>query len=231
MAETDRSETERADRLELAAWRRRLLPFAILVILLVSAFFIWVSHGEFAAMKASIERSSGGNEIASVIDDYRVAAGDNGALAQKVQLLTVERAQRANLSRASASLLLSLWTREMGFVTGMMLAIVGATFILVRLDDAGSKLEAGQGTLKGSLMTSSPGIVLAVLGTVLMAMAMSVRYSESGKDTTPVPAAPARSTEPITATLSDGNASADTQSDLGDAPANVAAGAAQASLK
>jgi hypothetical protein len=70
--------------------------------------------------------------------------------------------------------------------------MVGAIFILSRLDDAGSELEAGQGSLKGSLKTSSPGIVLAVLGTVLMVMAMSVRYTESGKDTTqPAAASPA----------------------------------------
>jgi hypothetical protein len=178
------------NRRELAQWRRWLLPVAIVVIFAGSAIFIWISNNQFADLKTSIEASSGGNDIPQVIAGFHTPPGDNGAIRDKVQLLMAERAQRANLSRASASLLLSLWTRNMGFVTGMILAMVGATFILSRLDDAGTQLSAEQGTLKGSLSTSSPGIVLAVLGTVLMVMAMSVRYTETGKDSTQAAAIP-----------------------------------------
>jgi hypothetical protein len=201
MAEPGDVPAQNVDRRELAAWRRLLLPVAIAVIFAGSAIFIWISNGQFADLKTSIEASSGGNDIPRVIASFQAVPGDNGAVQAKVQLLMAERAQRANLSRASASLLLSLWTRNMGFVTGMILAMVGATFILSRLDDAGSQLSAEQGTLKGSLTTSSPGIVLAVLGTVLMVMAMSVRYTETGKDSTEVPAPQAQGGGLITQTL------------------------------
>ncbi|MGL4541697.1 MAG: hypothetical protein ACRCUI_04215 [Polymorphobacter sp.] len=189
-----------SDGIELASWRRRLMPFAIVMILFGSAFFIWVSYQQFSDIAGSIKASSGGNEIVQVI------IGDQGAanpmpMAEKAQLLMAERAQRANLSRASASLLVSLWTRNMGFVTGMILAMVGATFILSRLDDAGSQLSAEQGMIKGSLKTSSPGIVLVVLGTVLMVIAMSVRYTESGKDSSQTAAATAPSNPPVSVAL------------------------------
>jgi hypothetical protein len=142
----------------------------------------------------------GGPEIAQTLASYEVAPGDNDAIVQKVALLMDERAQRADLSRASASMLLSLWTRNMGFVTGMILAMVGAAFILSRLDDKGSELTAEQGTIKGSLKTSSPGIVLTTLGSVLMVMAMTVRHTETGREHVQQPVGWA-TPEPVTTTM------------------------------
>lgn len=165
-----------------AGWQRRLLPFALMVVFGASAYFMWTSLSQFTAMKVSVERSFVDDRIVPLI--AQSAPKGTGDATPQVRLMMEERAQRADLTRAGASLLISLWTRNMGFVTGMLMALIGAIFILSRIDDAGSTLEAGQETLKGSLKTSSPGIVLAVLGTVLMVLAMTTRYTETSRETT-----------------------------------------------
>jgi hypothetical protein len=61
-----------------------------------------------------------------------------------------------------------IWTRYLGFVTGTILAMVGAAFILGKLQEASSNLGAEGGLWKVSLTTASPGLVLAALGTILI---------------------------------------------------------------
>jgi len=70
--------------------------------------------------------------------------------------------------QASISMMSGLWIRYLGFVTGMVLAIVGASFILGKLETSASELEGKGAGLEGSLKTASPGIILAALGVVLM---------------------------------------------------------------
>jgi hypothetical protein len=103
--------------------------------------------------------------------------------------------------RANSTLLVSVWTRNLGFVTGMVLALVGASFIMAKLSEGTTTLDGGGGGAKVSLATSSPGIVLAVLGTALMMMAISVRYRAELGET--VAAAPAPGVAPGSADSDD----------------------------
>ncbi len=76
--------------------------------------------------------------------------------------------------QANSMMLARVWTRFLGFMTGMILSLVGAVFILGKLQEEPTKLESESKFGKGSLSTSSPGIVLAVMGTVLMAITLLV---------------------------------------------------------
>jgi hypothetical protein len=61
------------------------------------------------------------------------------------------------------------WIKYLGFITGVILAVVGAIFILGKLkDDTANVLNSGTEQFKFSLTSHSPGIVLAVLGTALI---------------------------------------------------------------
>ena len=82
----------------------------------------------------------------------------------QLEAYTIER----RYHQANAALMVRAWIKYLGFLTGMILAIVGAVFILGRLTEASSHLAA-EGTFgKVSLDTVSPGLALALLGTVLM---------------------------------------------------------------
>lgn len=67
-----------------------------------------------------------------------------------------------------------LWTRFMGFLTGMLLAFVGAVFVLGKLESEASEMGAQAPGLSLSLKSASPGIILAGLGTLLMALSILV---------------------------------------------------------
>jgi len=79
--------------------------------------------------------------------------------------------------QANVVLMARAWTSYLGFVTGMILALVGAVFVLGRVQEVPASIEAKYGPMSGSLQTAAPGIVLAVLGVSLMIAALFVPYN------------------------------------------------------
>lgn len=78
--------------------------------------------------------------------------------------------------QANVLLMGRLWTSYIGFVTGMILAIVGATFILGKLREPVSELAGKTGAADFTFKSASPGLVLAVLGTMLMITAIVTHH-------------------------------------------------------
>ncbi len=194
MAETN------ADRARRAAWQYRLLPlmggllvlsalfFAVMSVTELRDFYRRVAHERFD-LAARFERFEEGMDPALRADpDY---------LRFKVLSLLEADALQRRYQQANATMLARVWTRHLGFSTGMILALVGAAFILGRLREDTTTAELGGGSLKGSLATSSPGIVLAVLGTGLMALTIWVPFGVETRDVnTYLRAAPAASLPP-----------------------------------
>lgn len=85
--------------------------------------------------------------------------------------ITQKRYQQIN-----ATLLLRTWTRYTGFLVGMVLALVGAFFILGRLKEDQSEVSGEGGGFKLALASNSPGIILATLGTMLMSITLAVKF-------------------------------------------------------
>jgi hypothetical protein len=98
-----------------------------------------------------------------------------------LSLLEADALQR-RYRQANATMLARVWTRHLGFTTGMIVAMVGAAFILGQLREDPTTVEFGSDGLKGALVTSSPGIVLAALGTVLMAVTIWVPFDVETRD-------------------------------------------------
>jgi hypothetical protein len=62
-----------------------------------------------------------------------------------------------------------IYTKYLGFFTGMILAIVGAVFIISKLKEDTSNVEGSiSEQLKLKFVSSSPGVIFGILGTVLM---------------------------------------------------------------
>ena len=62
-----------------------------------------------------------------------------------------------------------IYTKYLGFFTGMIMAIVGAVFIIGKISEDKSEISGTANELiKFSIVSSSPGIIFGVLGTVLM---------------------------------------------------------------
>jgi hypothetical protein len=90
-----------------------------------------------------------------------------------MRMVLEEHAMRSRHRQNSAVVESRVWTRFMGFVTGMVMVMAGCIFILGRLDTAFDGGIKGGG-YEGVLKTNSPGIVLAVAGTVLIGIALTV---------------------------------------------------------
>jgi len=103
------------------------------------------------------------------------AAFDNRLDYAKWKMLSLLEANalQRRYHQAGVLLISRIWTRYLGFVTGTMLAFVGAAFILGKLREATSSVGAESPLWKVSITSASPGLILAVLGTVLMLATLS----------------------------------------------------------
>jgi hypothetical protein len=92
-------------------------------------------------------------------------------------MVTLEQdAMQLRYRNVNAVLLLRTWTRNMGFLVGMVLALVGAFFILGKLKVDPTEVSGEGAGFKVAVASSSPGIVLALLGTALMAITLVVKF-------------------------------------------------------
>jgi len=162
----------RARRPSNAHWQEQLRPVMIGVLICLAAFFLIVPMLQLAYLQRSI------SDVPSVPLPTAVApqaslegtGAYRGLSARHLEILATMEAYlvERRYHQASVMLMSGLWTRYLGFVTGMVLAFVGASFILGKLEGPPSELEGKGAGMEGSLKTASPGIILVVLGAVLM---------------------------------------------------------------
>jgi hypothetical protein len=171
---------------ELARWQRRLLPFAIAAISLMAIFFFASSVIQLNRLGTAVSFQPS-SQIEQALIRFEEQAGASGATDQdylrwKTLVLLEREALRHRYAQVNATLLLRAWTRHLGFLTGMILAFVGAVFILARLREEQTQISMEQAGFKNALATSSPGIVLAVLGTVLMIVTLTASFEFTTSD-------------------------------------------------
>ncbi len=166
-------------------WQRKLLPFMMGSILAMGIFFFIASlyqlyylHHQVAHTKLNLQPLFTQFEEKS----SKVIYGDKEYLQWKVLMLLEEDVVHRRYHQANSVMLARVWTRYLGFVTGMILALVGAVFILGKLQELPTKLEADGQLFKASVYTSSPGILLSVLGTTLMAITLIVPFEIETRD-------------------------------------------------
>lgn len=156
-------------------WQRRLLPVMVAMVAVVTVFFLLASLFQLYSIHNRIEASPVlelGPALALLESAAPGAERDPQTTLDFARWKTLAILEGHTLQRryhqANVLLMARVWVRYLGFVTGMILSLVGAVFILGKLREPVTRMEAqGQG-FSGSLATSSPGIVLAVLGTGLM---------------------------------------------------------------
>jgi hypothetical protein len=90
-----------------------------------------------------------------------------------LRLYTLAKMEEYSINRrynqAGEILISGIYTKYLGFFTGMILSIVGAVFIISKLKENTSSLEGTVNEqIKFKLISSSPGIVFGILGTILM---------------------------------------------------------------
>jgi hypothetical protein len=77
--------------------------------------------------------------------------------------------------------MVNVWTQYLGFLTGMILAFIGSIFILGKIKEDVSTIDMKE-VVKFTVTSSSPGIILAFFGTLLMILTINVKHELNIKD-------------------------------------------------
>jgi len=101
--------------------------------------------------------------------DDRSTFADRFAWAQWRTLALLEsQVMRSRYHEAGVSMMIRVYIVFLGFATGVVMALVGAAFILGKLHESASSVNAGSGSWRLALQSSSPGLFLAFFGTMLI---------------------------------------------------------------
>jgi hypothetical protein len=153
-------------------WQERLLPTMIGLLVGLTLFFFAATFVQMAYLHWSILQYPS-LKLTSEFGEGLInsaATFDEQLSAQRAETLTEMEAyiigRRYHL--ASVELMAGLWIRYLGFITGMILALVGASFVLGKLREPSTELTGKASGVDFSLKSASPGIILAVLGVILM---------------------------------------------------------------
>lgn len=154
-------------------WQRALLPFMQVVIVLLTAFYLIASYVQFSYFAERVEKPHNAD-----VKQFLSNIGTNALLNDSVSLeekrwiaqcffeaYTIDSRQK----NAEFLMISRTWIKYLGFITGVILAVVGAVFILGKLkDEQPSEFDTGKESFKFSFKSHSPGIIMATFGTVLI---------------------------------------------------------------
>lgn len=153
-------------------WQERLLPTMNGLLIGLTVFFFLTTFAQMIYLHWSILQSppvdinqAGGDTLIASAETFndRLHARELEVNSRMEAFIVTQR-----YHHVSVQLMAGLWTRYLGFITGMILALVGASFVLGKLREPPQNLSGRFSVLDFSLRTTSPGIILVVLGVLLM---------------------------------------------------------------
>ena len=156
----------------LQEWQAKLLPFMVRMVISLTLFFFLASCIQLIYLHLSILKVPVLNigESLSRLSMKSDANFDDVLKAEKLNAII--RLEAHSLQRhyhqANVLLMSRVWIRYLGFVTGMILSLVGAAFILGKLQIPTSELNAKANLVELSFRSASPGLILTILGVTLM---------------------------------------------------------------
>ena len=153
-------------------WQERLLPLMINLLVALTIFFFVATFFQISYLHWSILQYPEidlGKSDANLLTTNTDTSNDQFSSRKleylaRLEAYVVERRYHA----ASVGLMSSTWIRYLGFITGMILALIGASFVLGKLQGTDTEIAGKSSGIDISLKTASPGIILAVLGSLLM---------------------------------------------------------------
>jgi hypothetical protein len=185
MSMTETKQGDLRDDLAGERWRNRLLPVMRGGLVVMAAFFFAASLVQYHLLYRDLRGMGPKTQVALETLEKTIPQTQRtnvDFLQWKTLVLLEQDAMSMRYQQINATLLLRTWTRYTGFLVGMVLALVGAFFILGRLREETSQLSGESGGFKFALVTSSPGVILAVLGTILMVVTLVVKFDFAVQD-------------------------------------------------
>jgi len=157
-------------------WQVRLMPLMSGLVIATALFFAVAAMWKIGSIETRLNREIEEPPPISWVNTVQAQSFDQRmTLARTQAAYSLEREALARrYNQAGIAFSLRLWTRFMGFVTGMILALVGAAFVLGKLETGTNELSGTATGVSFSVRSASPGVVLAILGTVLMGISIAI---------------------------------------------------------
>lgn len=171
MATEHNTEPGLAHAADLQTWQGKLLPYMMAGIAALALLFFVGTFWNYTRLQERLAHQD--PDIVVAIEKLRGTAASPAYQDWYMRVVLEERAMRSRHHQNAAVIESRVWTRFMGFITGMVMVMAGCIFILGKLDatfDGSVKAQGNEGVLK----TNSPGLVLAVVGSVLIAISLVV---------------------------------------------------------
>lgn len=198
---------------QLVAWQTRLLPFTISTLVALTVFACAANvYQVYIVQKHMTEVET---DLDSLLKTEFAAPQNNSerlAIARWKTAVTLESsALHSRYHQANLLLITRVYIIFLGFTTGLVMAMVGAVFILSKLREGSSEARVDGSGWSAALTSSSPGLMLAFFGTLLMVVTIVAKvdihvtdeplYFSESLDTsnllTPGPASSTSSTDQI----------------------------------
>lgn len=155
-------------------WQLLMRPLMSRMLVGTTIFFLLTSLVQLVYLQWTLQHST----LSSIEELQSETIDDPGSLLHgldrslAVSVILEAKALEYRHRRADVFLMARVWRRYLGFVTGMILAFIGAAFVLGRLRGVASEMDAESLGVKLQLKSASPGIILAGLGVVLILATM-----------------------------------------------------------
>jgi Mg2+/citrate symporter len=157
---------------QIFKWQNKLLPWLIITPSVLILLFLFLATQQVNRFNEAINVKQ--NSVTETIHPTDSAAlkkleGNTDYLRWITLVKMEEESMNRRYHQGGLLLLSRIFIKYLGFLTGMIIAIVGAVFIIGKLSEDQSKIEGSAGEkIKFSIISSSPGIIFGILGTVLM---------------------------------------------------------------
>ncbi len=173
------SEPRRFDP-ELVRWQTRLLPFMICFIVLMAGVFFVFSGFHVYQVTRFVQAADGPDIRTQIASEINKTTGQTVTADEVMEhslLLLEADALDKRYHQAGGLLISRIWGRQLAFMTGIVMAFVGAVFILGKLSEGASEISGGASEWKIAISSASPGIILSFFGTVVIVCSLFVRAS------------------------------------------------------
>lgn len=180
------NETTKTEQKDLLKWQEKLLPTMRAMLIGLTIFFFIPSLIQLGYLHRSIFEGSRIDkfELTDLLPTDTPTTYQDALETSRLQSMIALESYvlERRYHQANVILMTSVWLRYLGFATGMILSLIGASFILGKLQEPPSTLEGGSPLWRLSLESSSPGIIMVALGVILMVTTITDRDQISVRD-------------------------------------------------
>lgn len=163
---------------DLIRWQSRLLPFMTGFMIFMALLFFLFSGLHIYQVTSFIKAADGADTREQIETEINKPTGRmltaDEVMEHSLLLLEADALDK-RYHQAGGLLMSRIWSRQLAFITGMVMAFVGAAFILGKLSEDVTEVSGGAAEWKVAISSASPGIILSLFGTVVIVCSLFVR--------------------------------------------------------